>query len=134
MPVCRAGDDGAPLLNLDDPQQTSFPYLGYPEDIYLGRLVAGLLRRRPRIVELRLVSESSMADSLKVMAMQGMGIAWVPSFSIREDLKQGFLAECAGEAWQVPLKICVYRCVKTLSPEAEMLWKQMESCYLLRGD
>ncbi|OZG71103.1 LysR family transcriptional regulator [Hahella sp. CCB-MM4] len=129
LPVCRGGDEGKPQYSLDEETRMSLPYLGYPKDIYLGRMVAGLLRHPPRKVDLQLVSESSMADSLKVMAMQGMGIAWVPSFSIREEVRQGFLVCCGEETWHIPLQICIYRCMRTLSPEAEALWKVLESEY-----
>ena len=114
IPVCRADEEGKPLFDLDDPIQTVLPYLGYPKEIYLGRCVERLLCRLPRSVELQQASESPLADSLKVMAMQGMGVAWVPSFAIHEELKQGFVVPCGGGS---------------LSQGAEELWQILNARY-----
>ena len=129
LPVCRADEEGKPLFDLDDPRAKTLPYLGYPKEIYLGRCVEQLLSRRPHNIMLQQAFESPLADSLKVMAMQGMGIAWVPTFSIREELRQGFLVACGGTTWRSPLKVCIYRCSRSLSPVAEELWGILTSRY-----
>lgn len=129
IPVCKADDQGNPLFNLDNLTKEALPYLGYPETIYLGRCVRRLLHNPPRQIELQLAFESPLADSLKVMAMQGMGIAWVPTFAIREELRQGFLTPCGGPNWRTPLKVCIYRCTRALSPIAEALWQILEARY-----
>lgn len=129
IPVCRGDEEGKPLFDLDNPGQTRLPYLSYPKEIYLGRCVERLLGQRPHPVELQQAFESPLADSLKVMAMQGMGIAWVPTFAIREELQQGFLVACGGANWCAPLKVGLYRCTRPLSPAAETLWQVLESRY-----
>ncbi len=129
VPVCRGDEEGKPLFDLDAPGQDKLPYLGYPKEIYLGRCVERLLRSPPHPVELQQAFESPLADSLKVMALQGMGIAWVPTFAIREELQQGFLVPCGGASWRSPLEVCIYRCVRPLSPAAEDLWQVLESRY-----
>ncbi|OXY82916.1 LysR substrate-binding domain-containing protein [Oceanimonas doudoroffii] len=129
VPVCRADEDGQPVFNLDAAHGATLPYLGYPEEIFLGRCVERLLRSRPRTVTLRQAFESPLADSLKVMAMQGMGIAWVPSFAIREELRQGFLVICGDDRWQLPLNVCLYRCNRPLSDTAEAFWQVCEQNY-----
>lgn len=129
VPVCRGDEEGNPLFDLDAPCQSKLPYLGYPKEIYLGRCVEQLLRQRPQPVELHQAFESPLADSLKVMAMQGMGIAWVPTFAIRDELQQGFLVTCGKASWRSTLKICLYRCSRTLSPTAEALWQVLENRY-----
>ncbi|MEH6652513.1 MAG: LysR substrate-binding domain-containing protein [Motiliproteus sp.] len=129
VPVCSADEEGKPLFDLDAPTQSKLPYLGYPKEIFLGRCVEQLLRHRPQPVELQQAFESPLADSLKVMALQGMGIAWVPTFSITEELQQGFLVPCGGANWRSTLKVCLYRCSRKLSPTAEALWQVLESRY-----
>ncbi len=129
VPVCRADEEGRPIFNLDSPDGATLPYLGYPEEIFLGRCVERLLRSRPRTVTLRQSFESPLADSLKVMAMQGMGIAWVPSFAIQEELRQGFLVICGGVSWRLPLNVCLYRCRRPLSDTAEAFWRVCEQNY-----
>ncbi|MCP8686625.1 LysR substrate-binding domain-containing protein [Marinobacterium sedimentorum] len=129
VPVCRSDEEGRPLFDLDADGAQEVPYLSYPREIYLGRCVERLLARAPHPVTLRPTFESPLADSLKVMALQGMGVAWVPSFAIREELRQGFLTVCGGAAWQVPLQVSLYRCSRALSQDVEMLWQVLEHRY-----
>ncbi len=133
IPVCRSNDEGRPLFNLDNALNQPIPYLSYPQEIYLGRCVDKLLQSPPRSVELLATAESPLADSLKVMALQGMGVAWVPSFAIREELKQGYLVSCGSSDWHIPLKVCIYRCQRPLSASAETLWRILESRYSARN-
>lgn len=129
VPVCRGNEEGEPFFCLDDAEQRTHPYLGYPKEIYLGRCVEQLLKRPPQPVELQQTFESPMADSLKVMAMQGVGIAWVPTFAIRDELQQGFLVRCGSSLWEIPLKICLYRSSRSLSSAAEELWQVLDKHY-----
>lgn len=121
-PICRCDEEGSPLYHLDDPEATELPFLAYPKQLFLGRCVGRLLANAPHRASLKQTFESPLADSLKVMAMQGLGIAWVPSFTVKEELRHGFLAECGGEQWRMPLTVCLYRCNRALSEEAEQFW------------
>jgi DNA-binding transcriptional LysR family regulator len=129
VPICRGDDEGLPLFDLDALDGKTLPYLAYPSGLYLGRCVDALLARPPHPVKLRQTFESSLADSLKVMALQGLGVAWVPTFAIADELRQGFLVVCGAPAWQRPLKVCLYRCSRPLSLEAETLWQVLERRY-----
>ena len=66
-----------------------------------------------------------MAEGLKGMVMQGMGMAWIPDFCIRQELKEGRLVRAGGEQWDVPLEIRLYRCSLVHKPGVETLWRQM---------
>lgn len=129
VPVCRGDEEGRAIFNLDALEPVTLPYLGYPQEIFLGRCVGQLLRRRPRMVTLKQAFESPLADSLKIMAMQGMGIAWVPSFAIREELRQGLLVICGSSTWRLPLKVCIYRSRSLLSDAAEDFWRVCKHNY-----
>jgi DNA-binding transcriptional LysR family regulator len=60
--------------------------LAYSAGAFLGRGVNLLLRQRA--LRFTTVYAMAMAASLKSMAMQGMGVAWVPRLSV------------AGESWR----------------------------------
>jgi DNA-binding transcriptional LysR family regulator len=73
------------------------------------------------------VYETAMADSLKSMALQGMGVAWVPRLSVTAELARGELAICGGEHWQIPLEIRLYRCALVRKAAVRLLWRKLET-------
>jgi DNA-binding transcriptional LysR family regulator len=122
LPVCAVGDDGQPLHDLDSGQ--SVPLLAYSAGAFLGRSVNLLVRQRA--LRATTVYETAMADSLKTMALQGLGVAWVPRLSVEQELARGELAVCGGEHWQVPLEIRLYRCALLHRPAVRRLWRLLQ--------
>ena len=53
------------------------PYLGYAPGAYLGRVVDQLLKESGTAIHLDRVYETDMAEGLKVMALEGHGIAFL---------------------------------------------------------
>ena len=123
LPVCATDERGAPLFDLDSGQ--SIPLLAYSAGAFLGRSVSLLLRQRA--LRFSTVYETAMADSLKAMALQGMGVAWVPRLSIEAELSRGELAVCGAEHWQVPLEIRLYRCALVRKAAVRLLWRKLET-------
>ncbi len=122
LPVCAVGDDGRPLFELDSGQ--SVPLLAYSAGAFLGRSVNILLRQRA--LRSTTVYETAMADSLKSMALQGLGVAWVPRFSAQAELARGDLVVCGGSQWHVPLEIRLYRCALVRKAAVRLLWRKLE--------
>ncbi|TFH86158.1 LysR family transcriptional regulator [Billgrantia azerbaijanica] len=123
VPVSLPDDAGRPRFSLDDP--APIPYLAYTQGAFLGRSVRMLLKNDPLRLRLRTVYETAMAEGLKGMVMQGVGLAWIPDFCIREELNGGRLVRAGGEKWDVPLEIRLYRCSLVHKPGVEKLWRQM---------
>jgi DNA-binding transcriptional LysR family regulator len=123
LPVCAVDEQGQPLFDLEG--NASVPLLAYSAGAFLGRSVNLLLRQRG--LRSTTVYETAMADSLKAMALQGMGVAWVPRLSVTGELARGELAVCAGEQWQVPLEIRLYRCALVRKAAVRLLWRKLES-------
>ncbi|MFI8482307.1 LysR substrate-binding domain-containing protein [Pseudomonas sp. NPDC078700] len=123
LPVCAATADGQPLFDLDSGQ--TVPLLAYSAGAFLGRSVNLLLRQRA--LRSTTVYETAMADSLKSMALQGMGVAWVPRLSVTAELNRGELVVCGGTAWQSPLEIRLYRCALVRKAAVRLLWRKLES-------
>ncbi len=122
LPVCAVDESGTPLFDLDSGQ--SVPLLAYSAGAFLGRSVNQLLRQRA--LRSSTVYETAMADSLKSMAMQGLGVAWVPRLSVTAELARGELAICGGEHWQVPLEIRLYRCELSRKAAVRLLWRKLK--------
>ena len=123
LPVCLPDAQGRPRFSLEG--DASIPYLAYTQGAFLGRSVRMLLKNDPLRMRLRTVYETAMAEGLKGMVMQGMGMAWIPDFCIRQELKDARLVRAGGEAWDVPLEIRLYRCSLVHKPGVEKLWRQM---------
>lgn len=123
LPVCAVGEDGAPLFDLSNGQ--SVPLLAYSAGAFLGRSVNLLLRQRA--LRSTTVYETAMADSLKSMALQGMGVAWVPRLSVTGELARGELVVCGDSQWRVPLEIRLYRCALVRKAAVRLLWRKLES-------
>lgn len=123
QPLHGFGDDGVS----DDGfgSDSSIPYLAYTQGAFLGRSVRLLLKNDPLRMRLRTVYETAMAEGLKGMAMQGLGVAWIPDFCIREELARGDLVRAGSQAWDIALEIRLYRCSLVHKPGAEKLWRQM---------
>ena len=123
LPVCAVGDNGAPLFDLTSGQ--SVPLLAYSAGAFLGRSVNLLLRQRA--LRSTTVYETAMADSLKSMALQGLGVAWVPRLSVTAELARGELVICGDEQWQVPLEIRLYRSALQRKAAVRLLWRKLEA-------
>lgn len=123
IPVSVPKADGAPRFSFDG--EGAIPFLSYTQGAFLGRSVRMLLKNDPGRMRLKTVYETAMAEGLKGMALQGVGLAWIPDFCIREELSNGKLVRAAGENWDIPLEIRLYRCSLVHKPGVEKLWRRM---------
>lgn len=123
LPVSVPDEHGAPRFALS--REAPIPYLAYTRGAFLGRSVRMLLKNDPLRLRLRTVYETAMAEGLKSMVQQGVGVAWIPDFCIREELKSGRLVRAGSEVWDIPLEIRLYRCSLVHKPGVEKLWRQM---------
>lgn len=124
LPVCKADSQGQPIYRLTDTGQTT-PYLAYQNNIYLGRVVNQLIRKHRQALNVRRTLESPMADSLKMMAIKGLGVAWIPEFSIQQELSQGQLVLCGPQQWQPALEVRIYR-HQINKKELEPIWQSLK--------
>lgn len=130
LPVCAADAQGQPLFDLDN--GSTVPLLAYSAGAFLGRSVNLLLRQSN--LRFSTVYETAMAESLKCMAVEGQGIAWVPRLSMRAELERGELVVCGGTHWHVPLEIRLYRCALVRKANVRLLWRKLESAAAGAGE
>jgi DNA-binding transcriptional LysR family regulator len=86
-PWVKADADGAPRFRLPGRPGQPLPYLGYAPGAYLGRVVDQLLKESGTAIHLDRVYETDMAEGLKVMALEGHGIAFLPQSAVRKEIK-----------------------------------------------
>jgi DNA-binding transcriptional LysR family regulator len=83
----KADGDGQPLFRLQNASAASVPFLSYAAGAYLGRLVELITKLAPEGLNLEPIYETDMAEGLKVMALEGHGIAFLPQSAVRKEVK-----------------------------------------------
>ncbi len=86
-PWCKPDAQGEPLFRLPGRPTHPLPYLGYAPGAYLGRVTELLLKQSGTPLHLDRVYETDMAEGLKVMALEGHGIAFLPHSAVKKELR-----------------------------------------------
>jgi DNA-binding transcriptional LysR family regulator len=113
-PYAKAGPDGAPLFRLGAGQER-IPFLAYAPGAYMGRLVEQILKSSTALPHLDTVYETDMAEGLKAMALEGHGVAFLPSSSVKKELRSrrlvpaGPLNDDTGHVYEVTMEVRIYR-------------------------
>jgi len=95
-PYCRPDAQGQPMFRLPGHASRPMPYLGYASGAYLGRLTELILKQSGTAIHLDRVYETDMAEGLKVMALEGHGVAFLPHSAVRRELRSRRLVSAAG--------------------------------------
>ncbi len=102
---------GVPDMTLPGTAARPLPFLSYTSNAYLGRMVETILSdtRKPLFLEKRY--ETDMAEGLKMMALEGHGVVFLPESAVTRELKQKQLARADGgqPEWEVDMEIRLYR-------------------------
>ena len=86
-PYVKADAQGEPLFRLPGRAGQPLPYLGYAPGAYLGRGTDLILKESRTAIHLDRVYETDMAEGLKVMAMEGHGVAFLPYSAVKKELR-----------------------------------------------
>lgn len=120
-PVAPIDITGEPLFRLSD---QSIPLLNYTPNSYMGRLVNRKLAQTNQI-NIKTKFISSMSELLKNMLLNQQGIAWLPEYSIREELQNRKVAILDNEELVIPIKGYIYRMDTKLNSVAEKFWNDL---------
>lgn len=101
----------------------TLPLLAYSGQSGLGRILRACLGARlPRLLTApALVAD--LAGSLRASCLDGRGVAWLPASLADPDIAAGRLVMVAGEAWRIPVSVCLFRPRAALTPRAEAFWQ-----------
>ena len=106
----KADADGQPLFRLPAAGGDPVPFLSYAGGAYLGRLVEVIKKLAPQPLRLEPIYETDMAEGLKAMALEGHGVAFLPTSSVRKELKGRRLARAAAPGLhELTMDIRIYR-------------------------
>jgi len=129
-PFARADSEGRPVWRLPGSASARLPFLSYAAGAYMARLVEHILKEAPQPPHLDLVYETDMAESLKAMALEGHGLAFLPASSVKKDLRARRLT-AAGDAgaWQLTMDVRIVRerpqSARVVKPAAAALWEHL---------
>jgi DNA-binding transcriptional LysR family regulator len=118
--VSATDNTGKPLHTMNNKKVPK--YLGYSSHCLMGKLTNKIIHTSCKDYSLNRVYENSVAESIKAMAVQGLGVGWLPKISIEAELERGDLINIGSKEMTLDLEITLYRSRQELSNEAENLW------------
>jgi DNA-binding transcriptional LysR family regulator len=131
-PFAKNDEAGQSRFVLPATARKSTPYLAYASGAYLGRVVDFLLNDIKTEVHLNRVYETDMAESLKAMALEGHGVAFLPLSSVQKEVREQKLAQVRlpdGPSLEVAMEIRAYReKPQSFNPThkiADLLWQHL---------
>lgn len=107
----RCDKSGQPDFLLPGSIEQPLPFLAYANNAYLDRMVDLILTQPKCALHLDKCYETDMAEGLKMMALEGRGVAFLPESAVVRELKQKQLARADGgsDTWEVKMEIRLYR-------------------------
>jgi DNA-binding transcriptional LysR family regulator len=122
----KADASGQPLFKLVG-GSGPVPLLAYAAGAYMGHMVEQIIRQLSAAPVLEITYETDMAEGLKAMALEGHGLAFLPTSSVRNELRSRRLVAAAppGVA-ELTMEVRLYRerpeLARISKPAAQALW------------
>jgi LysR family transcriptional regulator, hypochlorite-specific transcription factor HypT len=131
-PYSRADPQGQALFRLPGSVAAPLPFLSYAAGAYMARLVEQIVKHAPLPPQLETVYETDMAESLKAMALEGHGLAFLPASSVRKDVRARRLVGAGeGSGWELTMEVRIYRerpeVARVVKPGAAALWEYLRT-------
>lgn len=124
VPVSSRDSNGQPMHDLPGRAGDPIPYIAYEEGSGMARILASTILREHTELHLSSVVSSHHAMTLKSLAMEGKGLAWIPESLARDELGPGGrLLVVGGSPWKVDVDIALLRPRARLAPLAESFWE-----------
>jgi len=126
----KADAKGRPMFQLPGHPGQRIPFLAYGSGAYLGQLVELIVKQADAALNLDALYQTDMAESLKAMALEGHGLAFLPASSVSKELRAQALAPAAPQGkFELAMELRIYRERPALSrrnkPAALALWSSL---------
>ena len=111
-PYAKPAADGHSAFAFPGTPERPVPYLGYAPGAYLGAVTDEILKKSSMPIHLSRVHETDMAEGLKVMAVEGHGVAFLPRSAVRKELQSHALVPVAfpgGTSLELTMEVRAYR-------------------------
>ena len=122
--LVSAAQSGKPLHDVIPGQPLSM--LTYPKDSFLGQVIWG--ERLPQLMRTTIINticESALTLGIREMAINGLGLAWLPETLIKADLEKGVLLPMDNISQPCDLEIVIYTARHAATPDVEQIWDFM---------
>lgn len=124
-PYAKVTKTGAPMFRLPGTVENPVPHLAYSSNAFLGRIVDVILENARTPHFLRRRYETDMAEALKVMAIEGHGVAWLPDSALATSspsVRTRTLCLAGDDRWSGEVEIRLYRDRTQNKPLLDRLW------------
>lgn len=126
-PYAKADAAGQPMFRLPAAPGQKVPFLSYASGAYLGRLVEQIAKLAAVPLLLESIYETDMSEGLKAMALEGHGVAFLPTSSVEGEARSRRLVHAAAEGqFELSMEIRIYRerteMARHTKPSAQALW------------
>lgn len=132
-PYARADGEGRPMYSLPaaGAGAARVPLLGFADGAYMARMVDLILRQTGDAGSLETIHETDMAEVLKAMALEGHGLAFLPTSLVHKELAAGRLVAAAPAGrYELTMEVRIYRerpeAARHRKPLAQALWDFLE--------
>jgi DNA-binding transcriptional LysR family regulator len=138
-PYARCDRSGKPDYAFPGSAKTPLPFLSYTPNAYLGRMVELIMTDAKKPLHLEKHYETDMSESLKMMALEGHGVAFLPESSVIREVRNKQLARADGADgdWEVDMEIRLYRERPTPQRSGKVLvtrlWDYLQELEAVRG-
>ncbi|NPC58717.1 LysR family transcriptional regulator [Caenimonas soli] len=127
VPVSAPNKQGKPQHRVGGRTSGEVPVLQYTAESGLGRIARAVVGSRLESVPVRVAFTAHLASVLRPMALDGRGVAWLPQTLVEDDMAAGRLVAAAGDDWNIPLEIRLYRDRRPVGSAAEAFWRTVVS-------
>jgi LysR family transcriptional regulator, hypochlorite-specific transcription factor HypT len=123
-PYALKGSEIAATLNGLSDRVESTPLLMYSPGSYFARIVDSVVEQSTRPLSFHRAFQCDMTDVLADLAVQGLGVAWLPDSSFMQG-QLGDLEPVGGGTWDVDVGIVAYRAKSNSRAVVGRLWDMM---------
>jgi DNA-binding transcriptional LysR family regulator len=122
IPVSVPNADYQPLSSIPGTRDSRTPFLAYCHGSYMGRSLDLFLQEKIEPAYLQPCFETSLAEGVKAMVLEGHGVGWLPETMVRHELETRRLVRAGAEDWDIEFEVRILRPISRLPKPAERLW------------